>query len=193
MVRTHTIRTASGRLSYVLAKSLAIAFATLGAALSAGTAIACLCASADFNPDEYDAVFSGLVISTERSYVPMPETTFSDEESVENPGYWVKSRILVMRIWRGAPSTVAEVWTPVVTSCDSPPIVGFYFVALVRPEKGRDVASNSWCDYAQKRAATKEVGAFAVTGIAIATGAIGAATVVLVSLFRVIRRHRSSR
>lgn len=185
-------RKTSGRGAYCLARPLAFAFATFGSAFSA-TAVACLCASADIRPVEYDEVFSGLVISTERTDDSVTGTTSSGETVVEDRGYRARSRILVMRTWRGAPSTVAEVWTPVATDCDSPPIPGSYFVALVRSEKGRGVASNSLCDYAQKAAATKQRGSFAVAGITIATAVIGAAAVALLWLVKIIRRRRPSR
>jgi hypothetical protein len=183
----------SGRGSHWLARLLAFAFASFGFAFSA-TAVACLCGSADVRSvEEYDEVFSGLVISTQRTDEPVADTASSGETVVEDPGYWVRSRILVMRTWRGPPSTVAEVWTPVATDCDSPPIPGSYFAALVRSEKGRGVASNSLCDHALKAAATKERGSFAVAGITIAAAVVGAATVALLWFAKIIRRRRPSR
>lgn len=175
-----------------LARVLASAFVTFGAAFSA-TAVACLCASSDLKPVEHDEVFSGLIIATERTDEPVADASYSGDKVVEDPGYWARSRILVIRTWRGAPSTVADVWTPVVTDCDSPPIAGSYFVALVRSENGRGVASNSPCDDAQKAEATKQGGGFAVAGIAITAGVLGAATVALLPLVKIIRRRRSPR
>ncbi|WP_161966015.1 hypothetical protein [Steroidobacter cummioxidans] len=183
----------SARGSRCLARLLTFAFASFGFAFSA-TAVACLCGSADVGfVEEYDEVFSGLVISTQRTDEPVADTASSGEAVVEDPGYWVRSRILVMRTWRGAPSTVAEVWAPVATNCDSPPIPGFYFVALVRSEKGRSVASNSLCDHALKAAATKERGSFAVAGITIAAAGAGAATAALLWFVKIIRRRRPPR
>ena len=191
MERAPTDRKTLDRELSCFAKPLASALAAVGSAFSA-TAVACLCASADVMPVEYDEVFSGLVISTERTHEPVADTAFSGDEVVEDQGYWARSSILVIRTWRGAPSTVAEVWTPVVTDCDSPPIAGSYLVMLVRSEKGRGVASNSLCDSAQKAAATKDGGVFTVAGISIITGVIGAATVALLLLAKMFRRRRPS-
>lgn len=188
---------------HCLANLLALALLVVGCAHSA-PAVACLCSCSDFSnrgtdsaaaegrAAEYDQVFSGLVISTERTDEPVSAAAISGKNVVESPGYWTRSRILVLRIWRGAPSTVADVWTPVVTDCDSPPIAGSYFVALVRSEKGRSAASNSLCDCAQKAAATEGRGAFAVEGIAISAAAICTAAIAIFSLIEVIRRRESS-
>lgn len=179
----------------------AVALVVCGYAFSA-PAIACVCscspllsqgkdtAVADIRPAEYDQVFSGLVISTEHTDEPVAAAGVAGEKVVEDPGYWARSKILVLRTWRGTPSQLAEVWTPVVTDCDSPPIAGFYFVALVRSENGRGVANNSRCDCHQRAAATEGRGAFAVAGIAITAVAIGAAAIALLSLVKVIRRRR---
>ncbi len=159
--------------------------------------VACMCRDADsmatgVRAAEYDEIFSGLVISTERIDEPVAAGAVSGDEVLEDPGYWTRSRILVLRIWRGAPPTVAEVWTPVVADCDSPPITGSYFVALVQSEIGRGVASNSLCDRAQKAAATAARGAFAFAGIALTAAAICAATMALLLLVKVVRRRSSS-
>jgi hypothetical protein len=101
-------RKTSDRGSYCLPRLLAFAFASFGSVFGA-TAVACVCASADVRlVEEYDEIFSGLVISTERTDQPVTDTASSDEAVVEDHGYRVRSRILVMRTWRGAPSTVAE-------------------------------------------------------------------------------------
>jgi len=179
-----------------LANLRAFALVVLGCAFSA-PAVACLCSCSEVNPAEYDQTlydqaFSGLVISTERIDKQVSAAAISSERAVEDPGYWIRSRVLVLRVWRGAPSTVAEVWTPVVTDCDSPPLTGFYFVALVRTEGGRSVASNSFCDCSEKAAAKKGRGTFAVAGIAISAAAICAAAIALLLLVKVIRRRRPS-
>lgn len=181
---------------------VAFALVISGCTFSA-PAVACLCScsvfsspakdstATEFRPAEYAQIFSGLVISTERIDQPVAAAAVSGETVVEE-NYWTRSRILVLRIWRGAPSTVAEVWTPGGSSCDIPPIPGFYFVALVRAEKGRSVASNSFCDCAEKAAAREGPGAFTGAAIAIAAAAIGAAAAALLLLVRVVRRRRPS-
>jgi hypothetical protein len=197
--QTHSHQKALGRGFQRLAYPLAFALVIFGCAFST-PAVACLCSCSVFSsrgadtagaavtPTEYEQIFSGLIISTERIDEPVvAATAASGGNVVEAPGYWIRSRILVLRSWRGAPSTVAEVWTPVGSDCDSPPIVGSYFVALVRSEKGRSVASNSPCDCAQKAAATEGRGAFTVAGIVIIAAAICAAAIASLSLAKVIR------
>jgi hypothetical protein len=150
-------------------------------------------AATEVRPAQYDQVFSGLVISTERIDESVAVAAAPGEKVVDDPGYWTRSRILVLRIWRGAPSAVAELWTPVATDCDSPPIAGFFFVALVRSERGRSVATNSFCDCAEKAAATEGRGTFTVAGIAITAAAICAAAIALLPLVRIVRRRWPSR
>ena len=186
-----------------LARLLAVALVIVGGAFSA-PAMACLCSCSIFStpakdatatevtPAEYDQVFSGLVISTERTSEPVRAPEVLNEKFVVDPGYWIKSKVLVLRIWRGTPSTVAEVWTPILSDCDLRPITGFHFVALVRTEKGRRVAGNTFCDCAAKAAATEGPGTFAVAGIAITAAALGAAAIALLLLVKVIRRRRRS-
>jgi hypothetical protein len=158
------------------------------------SAIASICAeTSEFRPAQYNQVFSGLVISTERIDKAMSVAVAPGENVVEYPGYWIRSRILVLRIWQGVPPMVAELWTPVVTDGDAPPIPASLFVALVRSEKGRSVASNSICDGPRKAAATSGRGTFAVAGIAIIAAAVCAAAIALLSLVRIVRRRRPSR
>jgi hypothetical protein len=186
---------------HCLARPLAIALVVLGSTFSA-PAGACLCSCSIFSsqsrdatatevPAEYRQIFSGLVISTERINEPVAATTVSSGEFVVDPGYWIKSKILVLRIWRGTPSTLAEVWTPVQGNCDSPPITDFHFVALVRTEKGRSVAGNSPCDCDLKAAATEGRGAFTIAGFTVTAAAAGAAVLALLWLMKVIRRRRA--
>jgi hypothetical protein len=182
-------------------KLVAFALAGAGCFVSA-PAVACLCscplfaggmahsAQAEVAVDGYDQIFSGFVISTERTNEPVSDPPISAGENlILDPGYWARSNILVLRVWRGAPPTVAEVWTPVLTDCESPPISGFYFDALVRTEKGRRVASNSPCGCDERAAATKERGTFTVAGLSIGAAAILAFAVVLGSLARIVRRR----
>jgi hypothetical protein len=184
-------------------KRMAAALVVFGSTFSA-PAMACLCScsisstpakdstATEVTPAEYDQVFSGLVISTERTSEPVRAPEVLNEKFVADPGYWIKSKVLVLRIWRGTPSTVAEVWTPILSDCDLRPITGFHFVALVRMEKGRRVAGNTFCDCAEKAAATEGRGAFSIAGIAITAAAVGAAAIALLLLVRVIRRRRPS-
>jgi hypothetical protein len=159
-----------------------LALAVFGCAFSA-PAVACLCNCSIFStpgkypvgtkprPAEYyEQVFSGLVISTERTREPVVSPpvvvgkTASGDVVVEDPGHWIRSRVLVSRIWRGTPSAVAEVWTPILSDCDVQPIAGFPFVALARTEKGRSVAGSTYCDCDEKTAARKGRGAFTIAG-----------------------------
>lgn len=179
----------------MLKTPLALAVLVFGYALSA-PALACLCdcwgsaADTEITAAEYDQVFSGIVISTER--IDRAAEVASTGEVDESPGYWIRSRVLVLRIWRGAPPLVAEVWTPVATSCDTHPITGFYFLALVRSEEGRDVALSTFCDCALKAAATEGRGSFSIAGMTITATSIGVVALALISLVKVFRRRRQS-
>ena len=165
-------------------------------------AVACMCscswfsspeeeeiAAVEATPAQFDQVFSGVVLSTERIRKPLHPADVG-KEFVVSPGYWIRSRILVLRVWQGTPPTVAEVWTSVVTNCDVAPVTGFYFVALVRSEEGRSVADNTLCDCVTKAAVTKGRGTFAVAGTSITAAAIGAAVVAFFALVKLIRRRR---
>ncbi|MEJ0040345.1 MAG: hypothetical protein WDO68_30695 [Gammaproteobacteria bacterium] len=197
-----------GRRFHRLARLLAIVIVVFGGAFSA-PAVACMCNCSIFSTpgkypittkpkpaDYYDQVFSGLIILTERTREPVVSPPVvvgklpSGEDIVEDPGYWVRSRVLVLRLWRGAPAAVAEVWTPIASDCDVPPIPGFHFVALVRTEKGRTVARNTHCDCVDKDAATEGRGAFAIAGVAMVAAALGIVAVALFLLVKVVRRRR---
>jgi hypothetical protein len=140
---------------------------------------------------QYDQVFSGLAISTERIAAPAIES--------ENPGgaassdlrFWTRSKILVLRVWRGAPPTIAEVWSPGGSSCDLAVMAGFHFVALVRTENGRSIARNSECD-SDVMAATKERGTYTNAGVAIIAASFCVAALALTWLGISIRRRRRS-
>ena len=172
--------------------------------LCSAPAFACLCSCAGDAMEgndskivgtvatQFEQVFSGLTISTERIDEPVTGVTVTAGDVVEDPGYWVRSRILVLRVWRGTPATVAEVWTPVVTSCDSPPITGLHFVALAKLEEGRSVARNTFCDCDLRAAATTERGTFAAAGIAVVLAATALVVVLLFLLIKAIRRRRVS-
>lgn len=176
------------RRSHSLVKLFSFALFICGCTSSA---IAAMCTeTAEFNPAQYDQVFWGLVISTERIKTVVPAEV--PGEIVEDPGYWSRSRILVLRIWKGAPPTVAELWTPVVTDADFPLIPTSLFVALVRSEKGRSVATNSICDRPLKAAATESRGVFAVKGMAIIAAAVFTAALAFLLLVRMVRRRRLS-
>jgi hypothetical protein len=196
MKQIRSNKEAFGRKFHCHTNLLAFAVVIFGCAFSAPV-IACICRDADslatgVRAAEYDEIFSGLVISTERIDEPVAAAAVSGDEVVEDSGYWIRSRILVLRIWRGAPPTVAEVWTPVVANCDSPPITGSYFVALVQSEIDRDVARYSLCDRAWKAAATEGRGAFAFAGIALTAAAICAVAIALLLLVKVVRRRSLS-
>jgi hypothetical protein len=168
-------------------RPLAFALVVIGCMVSA-PAFACFCSCSGSDLSGYDQLFSGLVISTER--VARIAKPVAGEDSLENPGYWVRTRILVLRIWRGAPSIVTEVWIPVVTDCDSPPIIASHFVALVQFEGDRSVAQKTLCNCDQNLAATEGPGSFTAAGVALAALLICAITVALLWLVNSVRRRR---
>jgi hypothetical protein len=108
----------------------------------------------------------------------------------EDPGFWIRSRVLVLRIWQGAPATLAQVWTPVATSCDNPPIIGTFFVARVAHEEGRSVARRSYCDCDLTAAEAVERGSIAPAGVAIVSAATALVAVLLLVSFKALRRRR---
>lgn len=180
-----------------------VAVALVGFAFSA-PALACLCSCSAFSEwsveeveaaaaesAEYDQVFSGFVVSTRRVDQPVVDPPVAvNEDLVESPGYWIRSQILVFRIWRGAPSTVTEVWTPVVTDCDSSPIPGSYFVAIVRFDDDRSVARNSPCDCPLRVVATQGSGTIAIAGAAITVASVGVVALALLAFAKAIRRRK---
>jgi hypothetical protein len=125
--------------------------------------------------ESYEQVFSGITIWTER-FDELPNGGMVPSKGW--PSRWIKSHILVLRIWRGAPPTIAEVWTPDFTSCDTPPILGFHFVALGKLDNNRLVATSYTCDCAERVFATAGTSVAAPKGIAI----LAAATSVLAYL-----------
>jgi hypothetical protein len=179
-----------------LAKSFAAVIALVGAALTA-PAMACVCANPDpsaleASASQFDLIFSGLIISTERSSEPMEAAPASPDALAVDQGYWIKSRVLVLRVWRGTPRMVTEVWTPVVTNCDSRPIPGLYFVALAKHEASRRVAEYSDCGRALRAVATDGPAAFAIRGIATIGAVLGLSFIAPVWLFKLVRRRRPS-
>lgn len=174
---------------------LSLAIIVFCATLSA-PALACMCANSEtveVTPNAYEQVFSGVVLSAEHTDEPViAHPVFLGDGVVESRGHWIKSKVLVLRVWRGMPSTVAEVWTPNLTDCDLWPIPGFYFTALVQTEYGRRMAGNTYCDGAERTAATAGRGTFMFPGIAVFVAALGAVAIALFSLVKVVRRYRSS-
>jgi len=144
---------------------------------------------ADTKSDQYDQVFSGLILSAERVNEPVTALVEVGPNLVLDPGFWIKSKILVLRVWRGAPSTTAEVWTPVVTDCDTPPMPGLYFMALVRTKEGRSVAERAYCN-CDEAALTAGGGTLVLTNVVILAAAIGVVGIALVLLLRQFRRSR---
>jgi hypothetical protein len=183
------------RLFHGRAQSLAfiifVAWCVAGAPASA-----CMtsCASSEEAAARYDQVFSGLIISTEIIPEPTVDTANPDGTAVREFRFWTKTRILVLRIWRGAPPTIAEVWTPGGSSCDLPMIAGFPFVALARVEKGRSVARHTDCEGDPSTAAAKGRGAYTDAGVAIiaATFCVVALTLTWTG-FAILRLKRSDR
>lgn len=167
-------------------------------------ALACICScehvgtqgSEAFNEavGQYEQVFAGLVISAERTYRPVNGAT-SSGRTVEVE-YWTKSRIVVTRIWRGAPPAIAEVWTLSGSSCHLDVVAGLYFVALASTDNGRSVADNLDCECGVEEAATKGKGTYTKAGVALtAVTSCAAATVLIwfgLAIWR-LRRLEGSR
>ena len=144
----------------------------------------------------YDRVFSGLIISTERIPQSTVEAANPDGTAVRDFRFWTKSKILVLHIWRGAPPTVAEVWTPGGSSCDLPMIAGFRFVALARVEKGRSIAFHTNCEGDLSMEATLGRGTYTTAGMAIIAATFCVAALALawlgVAIWRLRRSDRPS-
>lgn len=176
--------------------SFAVVLAACGIAFS-GPAIACICANPDApaleaSASSVDQVFSGLIIWTERSDEPVMPSGISPDASALDPGHWIRSRVLVLRVWRGTPPVVAEVWTPVIFDCDGRPIPGSYFVALVNRDAGRDVAENSECGRALRMFSTKGPATFAIGGIVTIAAVLALGAIASVWVTRIVRRRRIS-
>jgi hypothetical protein len=180
-----------------LAGPLVALLAIFGGGYSA-PAVACLCSCSLFSTPApvsgvdtqlagYDQIFSGVVIGTERVDAPADPPAPSDQGVVVAERYWIRTRILVLRTWRGTPSAVAELWIPVFTNCDSPPIPGSYFVALVRTDEDRNVAGSSLCDCGLRAAATAGRATYSMAGVAITSGMF---FVVAFALYWMVRRFR---
>lgn len=179
-----------------LAKAFTRMIALVGAALSA-PAIACLCS--DWEPSglearasEYEQIFAGLIIWTETTDEPVLGAPFTTDYSGIDPGYWAKSKVLVLRVWRGAPSMVTEVWTPVASSCDLRPLPAFYFVALVKREKGRNVDRYNYCDGPLRAYATRGPATLAPGGYALLAVILGVVFIAFTWLRNKVRRKRAS-
>lgn len=168
------------------------AFALIAAALSS-TATACLCSNwetskLEATASQYEEVFSGLIIwQSSEPREALPDTLGMP---ALNPGSWVKSKVLVLRVWRGELPMVAEVWTPVVTSCDYWPIPGSYFVSLVEHDAGRRVAENSECAEPLRDYATSGPAKIAMSGYATIAAVLGLFTMLAVWVTKLVRRRR---
>jgi hypothetical protein len=165
------------------------AIALICAALSS-PAMACLCSDwevseLEVSASQYEQVFAGLIIwQSSEPWAATPDTPGGPALM----GTWVKSDVLVLRVWRGALPVVAEVWTPVVTSCDSWPIPGSYFVALAKYESGRHVAAYSECERPLRAHATAGPATIAMTGLATMAAVLGLVTLAAVRLMKMVRR-----
>jgi hypothetical protein len=140
-------------------------------------------ASCNAAPIQYDAVFSGLVISTQ---------TLPEPSSAPDLRFWTKSKILVLHIWQGAPSTITEVWTPGGSSCDQAILAGFHFVALARNENDRLIAHNSDCENDVVAAATQGRGTYTKAAVTLIAAAFLVTAVVLTWSVISIRQLRRS-
>jgi hypothetical protein len=180
--------------SYLAKAFKRAAIALICAALST-TAMACLCSNLERSELEasasrYEQVFAGLIIWQSSEPRPVPQVA-SHDGPITDPGYWVKSKVLVLRVWRGEPPVVAEVWTTVVTSCDSWPLPGYWFVALTKNEAGRNVAENSECGGPLRDYATAGPAAIAWAGLATLAAILGLAFLAVVRLMKVFQRRRA--
>jgi len=169
---------------------LAVVFAGASLAFS-GLAQACLCpnydaAALEANSAKFEQVFAGLIISTERIHNRQFEGAEVDS------GSSIKSKVLVLRVWRGTPPTVAEVWTPVIDYCGIQPFPGLYFVALAKREAGRSVAEYNECNCALRAYTTQGPATFAIGGIAALGAVLGLVVAAAVWLWRIVRRKRRS-
>lgn len=134
--------------------------------------------------DRYVEVYSGVVVSAERVDEPVAAAASVFGDAVEDRGHWIRVKILVLRVWKGATPTVATAWVPVLANCDSPPLLGSYFVSMTREESGRHIASNSACDCGVKVAATLGRGTYALPGVGILVVATGLTIIVFVVMSR---------
>jgi hypothetical protein len=143
--------------------------------------------------DDYQSIFVGWVLSTHRVAEPVVSSAadYDPESSFE---YWVRSRVVVERVWKGNPATVVEVWTPVSSDCDVTPVSGMRFIVRERIQSGRSIARKSVCDYQWASAVTAQRGRYTTAGL-LMLGTIGAlaAALLLVALRFFARRSASKR
>ena len=156
-------------------------------------AMACLCSNPEpsqleVSASKYDQVFAGLIIW--QTSEPKAAPAVSPVGPTLDPGYWIKSKVLVLRVWRGSPPVVAEVWTEVVTSCDSRPLPGSYFVALVKKDGGRNIAGFAECDRSVREFATAGPARIVIGGFSSIAAAIGLVFIATVWLWKIVRRRR---
>lgn len=171
-----------------------VAITLIGAAISS-TAMAYSCTNWEVselegNASQYEQVFAGLIVW--QSSEPRAAAPPIFEGLTLDPGYWVKSKVLVLRVWRGAPPMVAEVWTPVVMDSDFRPIPGSYFVALQKYEAGRNVAAYSECERPLRAYATAGSATIAMAGFATIAAVLGLVMIAAVQLVKIVRRRRPS-
>lgn len=137
----------------------------------------------------HDQVFSGMLFSAKTYPVPASAVHSTRDEPVEDPGSWVRYRMLVLKRWKGDIGIFATIWVRAATTCDMPPIPGSYFVALARLESGRSVAQPTFCNCDERDAVTRLPGTYVVGGIAILGAVIAALVAVLAFVIRVFRRR----
>jgi len=184
------------------AAALAFLFCSWLIAASADACI-CACESSTYRQmaaagtrtvlGHYDEVFSGWILSTQRVNNPSISggATFQGTETY--PYYWVRSKVLVVRIWRGAPSVITEVWTPGGNSCDMPMLAGIHFVALVSKEGDRRIARQSMCDCGITAAATTGRGAYTAAGLTLLAILGSVVAFLLLWLSKTVRRRMFSK
>jgi len=124
---------------------------------------------------QYDQVYAGLIIRTERSSEPRESLPIQASSPVLGPPYWVKSKVLVLRVWKGTPPYVAEIWTPAGWGSYLAPIPASYFVALAKDEAGRTVANYSDCEGPLRAYATRGSATFTPAGYGVLAVILGLA------------------
>ena len=184
-----------------LASSCVVWVVLFGAAFSAPI-MACMCRCKSSYPGadvarleakaaQLEQVFAGLVISTEQiKATPETDPALPRIAPAIDPGYWIRSKVLVLRIWRGSPPMVAEVWTRLEIDCDRRPFPGLYIDALTKHVAGRDVADFSECSCGLQAFATEGPASFAMGGIATIAAVLALGVAAFVWLSKIVRLRR---
>jgi hypothetical protein len=140
---------------------------------------------------QYDQVFAGLVIWTERSSEPRKPLPRTPGDPELDPGYWVNSKVLVLRVWRGSPPFVAEIWTPAGWNWHLRPMPATYMVVLAKDEAGRTVADYSDCEGPLRAYATSGPARSTPAGYGLLAAILGLAYIAFAWVRKRVRRSRA--